>query len=161
MRLGPTEGGQAVGTFEADERLESGSHEGRLFVDVGQSAGLFEEVIVDIERRFHTYKYGLFIHITQAARPDCSAGKPSVDGRTLTAAVFGGIVPIQKGYSLEFKPWMPGAVHGPHIDFKECVRCNVCEIRLIERTGVCRHDIETVRPRLIKLEGAAREAVDT
>jgi hypothetical protein len=34
-------------------------------VDLGQSACLFEEVIVDIERRFHTYKYGLFIHILQ------------------------------------------------------------------------------------------------
>ena len=47
-----------MGTFEADERLKSGPHEGRLLVDLGQSAGLFEEVIVDIERRFHTYKYG-------------------------------------------------------------------------------------------------------
>ena len=65
VRLGPTEGGQATGTFEADERLESGPHEGCLLVDLGQSAGLFEEVIVDIERRFHTYKYGLFIHIIQ------------------------------------------------------------------------------------------------
>ena len=24
----------------------------------------------------------------------------------------------------------------PHIDFKECVRCDICEIQLIERTGV-------------------------
>ena len=54
-----------MGAFEADERLESGPHEGRLLVDLGQSAGFFEEVIIDIERRFHTYKYGLLVHILQ------------------------------------------------------------------------------------------------
>ena len=53
------------------------------------------------------------------------------------------------------------AIHGPNIDFKECVRCNVCEIQLIERTGVCRHDMETVRPRLIKLGMAATEVEGT
>ena len=37
-------------------------------------------------------------------------------------------------------------------DFKECVRCNVCEIELIERSGVCRHDMETIRPRLVQLK---------
>ena len=50
------------------------------------------------------------------------------------------------------------AIHGPDIDFKECVRCNVCEIQLIEQTGVCRHDMETIRPRLIKLRMATVEA---
>jgi len=45
-----------------------------------------------------------------------------------------------------------GAIRGPQIDFKECVRCNVCEIELIEKTGVCRHDMEVIRPRLIQLE---------
>ena len=44
------------------------------------------------------------------------------------------------------------AIRGPQIDFKECVRCNVCEIELIEKTGVCRHDMEVIRPRLIQLE---------
>ena len=67
MRLGPAEGGQAMGTFKADERLESGSHEGRFLVDLGQSACLFEEVIVDIESRLHTYKYGLFVHTRKLA----------------------------------------------------------------------------------------------
>ncbi len=45
-----------------------------------------------------------------------------------------------------------GAIQGPAIDFKECVRCNVCEVQLIERAGVCRHDMETIRPRLVKLK---------
>ena len=47
-----------------------------------------------------------------------------------------------------------GAICGPEIDFKECVRCNVCEISLIQRAGVCRHDFEEVRPRLVKLQTA-------
>ena len=44
-----------------------------------------------------------------------------------------------------------GAIDGPTIDFKECVRCNECEIRLIEQNGVCRHDMEAIRPRLIQI----------
>ncbi len=45
-----------------------------------------------------------------------------------------------------------GAIEGPRIDFKECVRCNVCEVQLIERTGVCQHDMEEIRPRLVQLQ---------
>jgi len=44
-----------------------------------------------------------------------------------------------------------GAIEGPQIDFNECVRCNVCEIKLIEKAGVCRHDIEDVRDRLVPM----------
>ncbi len=44
-----------------------------------------------------------------------------------------------------------GAIHGPHIDFKECVRCNECEVLLRRKAGVCRHDMEDVRSRLIQL----------
>jgi ferredoxin/Na+-translocating ferredoxin:NAD+ oxidoreductase RnfG subunit len=54
-----------------------------------------------------------------------------------------------------------GAIRGPEIDFKECVRCNACEIQLIEKRGVCRHDMAEIRPRLVQLEarrvGAVRE----
>ena len=46
-----------------------------------------------------------------------------------------------------------GAIEGPRIDFKECVRCNDCEVQLIRRTGVCRHDMEVIRPRLVQLQG--------
>ena len=44
-----------------------------------------------------------------------------------------------------------GAIEGPTINFQECVRCNVCETKLIEKAGVCRHDMEEVRPRLVQL----------
>lgn len=43
------------------------------------------------------------------------------------------------------------AIRGEIVDFKECVRCNVCETKLIEKAGVCRHDMETVRLRLVQL----------
>jgi len=43
------------------------------------------------------------------------------------------------------------AIRGPKIDFSECVRCNVCEIQLIERHGVCRHDMDEIRPRLVQV----------
>ncbi len=45
-----------------------------------------------------------------------------------------------------------GAIRGPAIDFKECVRCNRCETNLIEKVGVCRHDMEEIRPRLVQLQ---------
>jgi hypothetical protein len=48
-----------------------------------------------------------------------------------------------------------GAIDGPTVDFKECVRCNACEIELIEKSGVCRHDMETIRPRLVQLKARA------
>jgi polyferredoxin len=41
-----------------------------------------------------------------------------------------------------------GAIRGPNIDFKECVRCDLCEIKLIERAGVCKHEIEDVKARV-------------
>ena len=54
-----------------------------------------------------------------------------------------------------------GAIEGPVIDFKECVRCNICEVQLIEQTGVCKHDMEVIRPRLVQLSvGATAGASD-
>ena len=44
-----------------------------------------------------------------------------------------------------------GAIRSEVVDFKECVRCNVCETKLIEKAGVCRHDMEAIRPRLVQL----------
>ena len=49
-----------------------------------------------------------------------------------------------------------GAISGPDIDFKECVRCNICEMKLEAEAGVCQHTMEEVRSRLIKLETVAR-----
>lgn len=40
------------------------------------------------------------------------------------------------------------AIRGPEIDFKECVRCDLCEIKLIARSGVCQHSIEDVKARV-------------
>ena len=37
-----------------------------------------------------------------------------------------------------------GAIQRESIDFKECVRCNVCEAKLTEQAGVCRHDVDKV-----------------
>jgi ferredoxin len=47
-----------------------------------------------------------------------------------------------------------GAIDGSAINFQECVRCNICETKLIEKAGVCRHDMEEVRPRLVQLKVA-------
>jgi len=41
-----------------------------------------------------------------------------------------------------------GAIRGPDIDFKECVRCDLCEIKLIARSGVCKHDMDDVKSRI-------------
>jgi ferredoxin/Na+-translocating ferredoxin:NAD+ oxidoreductase RnfG subunit len=45
-----------------------------------------------------------------------------------------------------------GAITREAIDFPECVRCNVCEVQLLEETGVCRHDMDAVRPRLVQIQ---------
>ena len=52
-----------------------------------------------------------------------------------------------------------GAITGPEIDFKECVRCNDCETKLSRRVGVCRHDIADVRQRLVQVEDRRRARV--
>ena len=49
-----------------------------------------------------------------------------------------------------------GAIRGPKIDFKECVRCNVCETKLLTKAGVCRHSMEFVRSRLVQLKTPIR-----
>ena len=41
-----------------------------------------------------------------------------------------------------------GAIRGPNIDFKECVRCDDCESKLIHKSGVCKHEVEEVRARI-------------
>jgi NosR/NirI family nitrous oxide reductase transcriptional regulator len=43
-----------------------------------------------------------------------------------------------------------GAIRGAEIDFKECVRCDICEIKLIDKAGVCKHDIDVVKNRVKK-----------
>ena len=40
-----------------------------------------------------------------------------------------------------------GAIRLQKVDFKECVRCDVCEIKLIDQAGVCKHSVDTVMAR--------------
>ena len=49
-----------------------------------------------------------------------------------------------------------GAIRGPEIDFKECVRCNICETKLLTKAGVCRHSMEFVQARLVRLKTTVR-----
>ena len=37
-----------------------------------------------------------------------------------------------------------GAIRRQNIDFKECVRCDICDVKLIKQTGTCRHDMTHV-----------------
>jgi polyferredoxin len=45
-----------------------------------------------------------------------------------------------------------GAIRGAEIDFPECVRCNICEVKLIVRAGTCRHEMDEIRPRLAQIQ---------
>ena len=40
-----------------------------------------------------------------------------------------------------------GAIRMQKIDFKECVRCDVCESKLMNQAGVCKHSVESVMSR--------------
>ncbi len=40
-----------------------------------------------------------------------------------------------------------GAIRGAEIDFKECVRCDVCESKLITKAGTCRHSMKEIANR--------------
>ncbi len=40
-----------------------------------------------------------------------------------------------------------GAIRGADIDFRECVRCDICESKLITGAGVCRHDMDELTRR--------------
>ncbi|MCP5348034.1 MAG: 4Fe-4S binding protein [Gammaproteobacteria bacterium] len=37
-----------------------------------------------------------------------------------------------------------GAIRREKIDFKECVRCDICEIKLIDQAGACGHDMTRI-----------------
>ncbi len=44
-----------------------------------------------------------------------------------------------------------GAIRKEAVDFPECVRCGICEVKLRERAGSCRHSMDEIRPRLVQL----------
>ena len=41
-----------------------------------------------------------------------------------------------------------GAIRGEKIDFKECVRCDVCERKLIDQAGTCKHSVPELKDRI-------------
>ncbi|HDZ10213.1 NosR/NirI family protein [Pseudohongiella sp.] len=44
-----------------------------------------------------------------------------------------------------------GAIRNHKIDFKECVRCDICESKLLEKAGVCRHSVASLTSRGVQL----------
>jgi NosR/NirI family transcriptional regulator, nitrous oxide reductase regulator len=44
-----------------------------------------------------------------------------------------------------------GAIRKHTIDFKECVRCDICESKLIHKAGVCKHTVESLTARGVVL----------
>jgi len=47
-----------------------------------------------------------------------------------------------------------GAIRREKIDFKECVRCDICERKLINKAGACRHDMAKIIVRHKELQPA-------
>ncbi len=41
-----------------------------------------------------------------------------------------------------------GAIRGHEIDFKECVRCDVCERKLLDQAGTCKHGLPELKQRM-------------
>lgn len=41
-----------------------------------------------------------------------------------------------------------GAIRSHEIDFKECVRCDVCERKLIDQAGTCQHSVPDLKQRI-------------
>lgn len=44
-----------------------------------------------------------------------------------------------------------GAIQRHKVDFKECVRCDICESKLIQKAGVCKHTVESLTTRGVTL----------
>lgn len=44
-----------------------------------------------------------------------------------------------------------GAIERHKVDFKECVRCDICESKLIQKAGVCKHTVQSLTARGVKL----------
>jgi len=54
-----------------------------------------------------------------------------------------------------------GAIRSEKIDFKECVRCDVCESKLITKAGTCRHSMEDIANRQKHGQRIPVRSVDT
>lgn len=54
-----------------------------------------------------------------------------------------------------------GAIRGAEIDFKECVRCDVCESKLITKAGTCRHSMAEIEARRHHGKRIPMRSIDT
>lgn len=52
-----------------------------------------------------------------------------------------------------------GAITRTEIEFRECVRCSICESQLISLKGTCRHDLEKIRARFKNWSTASKGVV--
>ena len=46
-----------------------------------------------------------------------------------------------------------GAIRMEKVDFKECVRCDICESKLIQKAGVCKHSVASLEYRGVIVQG--------
>ena len=46
-----------------------------------------------------------------------------------------------------------GAIRQEKVDFKECVRCDICERKLIQKAGVCKHSVDSLIVRGVIVRG--------
>jgi ferredoxin len=46
-----------------------------------------------------------------------------------------------------------GAIRKEKVDFKECVRCDICESKLIQKAGVCKHSVDSLIDRGVIARG--------
>lgn len=46
-----------------------------------------------------------------------------------------------------------GAIRKEKVDFKECVRCDICESKLIQKAGVCKHNVDSLIERGVIVRG--------
>jgi NosR/NirI family transcriptional regulator, nitrous oxide reductase regulator len=49
-----------------------------------------------------------------------------------------------------------GIISREAVQFSECVRCGDCDAQLERKAGVCRHDMDRIRPRLVQLQMGGR-----
>ena len=61
---------QSARARAGNQCLEALANQGSLFLDTSESAGLGDEIVVDVECSFHMYEYGCLSHTTQRRSGD-------------------------------------------------------------------------------------------
>lgn len=72
--LRAAQGGQTASALAGDERFQPHADQRGLLGDPGQTGGCAKQLVIDSERRFHTYKYGRFMHIRRGPLPTEAPG---------------------------------------------------------------------------------------